>query len=90
MAHDGTSTLPPSDRRAAIADAARPAFFPLDPLLARAAGLLSGSAVLFGLFMWGRWWLARRGRPTRVAVGAAWTLGLVVFTGRFTTWRWVA
>jgi hypothetical protein len=47
-------------------------------------------AVLFPLFMWGGWWLARRGRPTRIAVGAAWAFGLVVFTGQFATWRWVA
>lgn len=47
-------------------------------------------AVLFPLFMWGGWWLARRGRPTRVAVGVASTAGLVVFTAQFTTWRWVA
>ncbi len=47
-------------------------------------------AVLFPLFMWGGWWLTRRGRPTRVAVAAAWIGGLVVFTGQFATWRWVA
>lgn len=47
-------------------------------------------AVLFPLFMWGGWWLARRGRPTRAAVGVASIAGLVVFTGQFATWRWVA
>ena len=47
-------------------------------------------AVLFPLFMWGGWWLARRGRPTRVALGVTSTTGLVVFTGQFATWRWVA
>ena len=47
-------------------------------------------AVLFPLFMWGGWWLTRRGRPARIAVGTAWIVGLVVFTGQFATWRWVA
>jgi len=47
-------------------------------------------AVLFPLFMWGGWWLARRGRPTRVAVGVASTAGLDVFAAQFATWRWVA
>jgi hypothetical protein len=46
--------------------------------------------VLFPLAMWGGWWLSRRGRTARAAVALVWVAGLVVSTGRFATWRWVA
>jgi len=47
-------------------------------------------AVLFPLFMWLGWWLARGGPARRVTVLAAFGLGLVLFTGQFATWHWVA
>lgn len=80
--------LPPAYAAYALAALALPLSTPVQaqPLMS----LPRFVAVLFPLFMWGGWWIARRGRRTRVAVGAASTLGLVVFTGQFTTWRWVA
>ncbi|MDQ3630599.1 MAG: hypothetical protein M3417_04850, partial [Actinomycetota bacterium] len=80
--------LPPAYAAYALAALALPLSTPVEaqPLMS----LPRFVAVLFPLFMWGGWWIARRRRATRVAVGAAWALGLVVFTAQFTTWRWVA
>jgi len=47
-------------------------------------------AVMFPLFMWLGWWLARGGRARQAVVLAAFGVGLVFFTGQFATWHWVA
>lgn len=80
--------LPPAYAAYVLAALALPLSTPVEaqPLMS----LPRFVAVLFPLFMWGGWWLTRRGRPTRVVVGAASTAGLVLFTGQFATWRWVA
>lgn len=47
-------------------------------------------AVLFPLFMWLGWWLARGGRARRAVVLGGFGAGLVFFTGQFAMWHWVA
>jgi hypothetical protein len=47
-------------------------------------------AVLFPLFMWGGWWVSRRGRTAQVAVYGASAALLALFAGIFATWNWVA
>jgi hypothetical protein len=47
-------------------------------------------AVLFPLFMWLGWWLARGGLARRAVVLGVFGLGLAVLTGQFATWHWVA
>jgi hypothetical protein len=80
--------LPPAYAAYVLAALALPLSTPVEaqPLMS----LPRFVAVLFPLFMWGGWWLTRRGRATRVAVGVASAAGLVLFTGQFATWRWVA
>ena len=47
-------------------------------------------AVLFPLFMWVGWWLARGGRARRVAVLGCSGALLMAFSAQFATWHWVA
>ena len=47
-------------------------------------------AVLFPLFMWAGWWLARGGRARRVAVLGCSAALLVAFSAQFATWHFVA
>jgi len=47
-------------------------------------------AVLFPLFMWGGWWVSRRGRRAQVAVYGSSALLLALFAGLFASWRWVS
>ena len=47
-------------------------------------------AVLFPLFMWAGWWLARGGRARRVAVLGGSGVLLMAFSAQFATWHWVA
>ena len=46
--------------------------------------------VLFPLFMWAGWWLARGGRARRAAVLGAGGALLMAFSAQFATWHWVA
>ncbi len=47
-------------------------------------------AVLFPLFMWAGWWLARGGRARRVAVLGGSGVLLMAFSAQFATWHWVS
>ncbi len=47
-------------------------------------------AVLFPLFMWGGWWVSRRGRTAQAVVYGTSAALLALFAGLFATWRWVA
>ncbi len=47
-------------------------------------------AVLFPLFLWAGWWLARGGRARRVAVLGVSGALLAAFSAQFATWHWVA
>jgi hypothetical protein len=47
-------------------------------------------AVLFPLFMWAGWWLARGGRARRIAVLTCSGGLLMAFSAQFATWHWVA
>ena len=80
--------LPPAYWAYVVAALALPLSWPVapQPLMS----LPRFEVVLFPLFMWGGWWLARGGRARRVAVlGAAGAL-LMAFSAQFATWHWVA
>ncbi|MDP9344165.1 MAG: glycosyltransferase family 39 protein [Actinomycetota bacterium] len=47
-------------------------------------------AVLFPLFLWAGWWLARGGRVRRAVVLGGSGILLVAFSAQFATWHWVA
>ncbi|MEP6953585.1 MAG: mannosyltransferase family protein [Solirubrobacteraceae bacterium] len=47
-------------------------------------------AVLFPLFMWAGWWLARGGRARRALVLGSSAVLLAAFSAQFATWHWVA
>jgi hypothetical protein len=47
-------------------------------------------AVLYPLFLWGGWWLARGRAWRRVAVLGVFALGLAACSALFATWHWVA
>jgi hypothetical protein len=47
-------------------------------------------AVLFPLFLWGGWWVSRRGPRTRAAVYAVSVALGCVFTAIFASWRWIS
>jgi hypothetical protein len=47
-------------------------------------------AVLFPLFMWAGWWLARGGRARRLGVLTCSGVLLMAFSAQFATWHWVA
>jgi hypothetical protein len=47
-------------------------------------------AVLFPLFMWGGWWVSRRGAVARGLVLGTSAGLLALFAGLFASWRWVA
>jgi hypothetical protein len=47
-------------------------------------------AVLFPLFLWGGWWLDRRGPRMRIAVYGTSMALLALFAGIFASWRWIS
>jgi hypothetical protein len=47
-------------------------------------------SVLYPLFMWLGWWLARRGTVARAIVLGVFSLGLAACSALFATWHWVA
>lgn len=47
-------------------------------------------AVLFPLFMWGGWWVGRRGAVGQAVVYGTSAALLALCAGLFATWRWVA
>lgn len=47
-------------------------------------------AVLYPLFMWAGWWLARRRPPLAIGVLCISAIGLAAVGALFTGWRWVA
>jgi hypothetical protein len=47
-------------------------------------------AVLYPLFLWGGWWLARGRAWRRIAVLGVFALGLAACSALFATWHWVA
>jgi hypothetical protein len=49
------------------------------------------AAVLFPLYMWGGWWVSRRGHPWRAPVAyAVSVVALAAYSAQFATWHWVA
>ena len=49
------------------------------------------AAVLFPLYMWGGWWVTRRGHPWRAPVAyAVSAVALAAYSAQFATWHWVA
>ena len=47
-------------------------------------------AVLYPLFLWLGWWLARGGARGGRPCSASAALGLAAFSALFATWHWVA
>ncbi len=71
-----------------VAALALPLSYPVDgrPLLS----LPRFVAVMFPLWMWLGWWVARGPRSRALALGSASLLGLVIFTALFSTWHFVS
>lgn len=80
--------LPPAYGAYALAAIALPLSYPVapQPLMS----LPRYEAVLFPLFMWAGWWLARGGRARRAAVLGTSAALLVAFSAQFATWHFVA
>jgi Mannosyltransferase (PIG-V) len=70
----------------ALASLAMPLSYPVGPQ--PLASLPRYEVVLFPLFMWGAWWIERRGITKPALASLAVLLGL--FTADFATWRFVA
>jgi hypothetical protein len=80
--------LPPAYGLYALAALALPLSTPVGPQ--PLMSLPRFEAVLFPLFMWGGWWVSRRGAVTRGLVYGAFAALLALFAGLFATWHFVA
>ena len=80
--------LPPAYAAYTLAALALPLSWPVGPQ--PLMSLPRFEAVLFPLFLWLGWWLARGGPWRRRAVLGLFAALLVVSTARFATWHWVA
>jgi hypothetical protein len=80
--------LPPAYGLYALAALALPLSTPVGPQ--PLMSLPRFEAVLFPLFMWGGWWVSRRGAVTRGLVYGASAALLALFAGLFATWHFVA
>lgn len=78
--------LPVAYAAYALAALALPLSYPADPQ--PLMSLPRHELVLFPLFMWGGWWIAKRRWSTPAIASLAIMLGL--FTAEFATWRFVA
>jgi hypothetical protein len=72
----------------ALAAIALPLSYPVEPQ--PLMSLPRFEAVLFPLFMWAGWWLARGGPARRGLVLGVSGVLLIAFSAQFATWHWVA